>query len=91
MKEEIKQKLNAAKEFVYDNKEIICSGLYLAGCFILGSCIGHGIDNCVNNAYRNGIDQGMNCCYNLMINENADKPDVIKALVDFNIKHCVNM
>ena len=90
MKEETKQKLNKAKEFVSEHESIITTGLWVAGCFILGSCIGHGIDNCVNNAYRNGIDQGMNCCYNLMINENADKPEVIKALVDFNIKHCAN-
>ena len=90
MKEETKQKLNEAKEFVYENKDLICSGLQLAGCLILGCCIGNGIANCMNNAYQNGIDQGMNCCYNLMINENADKPEVIKALVDFNIKHCVN-
>ena len=90
MKEETKQKLNEAKEFVHENKDLIYSGLYLAGCFILGRCIGNGIANCMNNAYRNGIDQGMCSCYNLMINENADKPEVIKALVDFNIKHCVN-
>ena len=90
MKEETKQKLNVAKKFVYKNKDLICSGLYLAGCFVLGRCIGNGIANHMNNVYQNGINQGMNCCYNLMINENADKPEVIKALVDFNIKHCVN-
>ena len=90
MKEETKQKLNKAKEFVYENKDLIYSGLYLAGCFILGRCIGNGIANCMNNAYQNGFDQGMCSCYNLMINENAGKSEVIKALVDFNIKHCVN-
>ena len=90
MKEETKQKLNVAKGFVYKNKYLIGNGLCLAGCFILGRCIGNGIANCMNNAYQNGIDQGMNCCYNLMVNENADKPEVIKALVDFNIEHCVN-
>ena len=90
MKEETKQKLNKVKEFVRDNKHVIENGLLLAGCFVLGRCIGNGIANCMNNAHQNGIDQGMNCCYNLMINENADKPEVIKALVDFNIKHCVN-
>ena len=90
MKEETKQKLNKAKEFVYENKDLIYSGLYLTGCFILGRCISNGIANCMNNAYQNGFDQGMCSCYNLMINENADKPEVIKALVDFNIKHCVN-
>ena len=90
MKEETKQKLNEAKEFVSEHESIIATGLWIAGCFILGRCIGNGIANCMNNAYRNGIDQGMCSCYNLMINENADKPEVIKALVDFNIKHCVN-
>ena len=90
MKEETKQKLNEAKEFVYENKDLIRSGLYIAGCCILGRCIGNGIANCMNNAYRNGFDQGMCSCYNLMINENSDKQEVIKALVDFNIKHCVN-
>ena len=90
MKEETKQKLNVAKEFVYKNKDLIGNGLCLAGCFILGRCISNGIANCMNDAHQNGIDQGMNCCYNLMVNENADKPEVIKALVDFNIKHCVN-
>ena len=90
MKEETKQKLNKAKECVYENKDLICSGLYLAGCFILGRCIGNGIANCLNGAYKKGFDQGMNWCFNLMLNENADKSEVIKALVDFNIKHCEN-
>ena len=90
MKEETKQKLNEVKEFVHDHKSTIEYGLFLAGCFVLGRCIGNGMAKCMNNAHQNGIDQGMNCCYNLMINENADKPEVIKALVDFNIKHCVN-
>ena len=90
MKEETKQKLNKIKEIVHDSKHIIENGLFLTGCFILGRCISNGIANCMNDAHQNGIDQGMNCCYNLMINENADKPEVIKALVDFNIKHCVN-
>ena len=86
MKEETKQKLDEVKEFVYDHKSIIENGLWFAGCFVLGRCIGNGIES----MYHKGFDQGMNSCYNLMINENADKPEVIKALVDFNIKHCVN-
>ena len=90
MKEETKQKLNEVKEFVHDNKNLIENGLFLAGCFVLGRCIGNGIANTINSVYNKGYDQGMNCCFNLMINENADKPEVIKALVDFNIKHCVN-
>ena len=90
MKEETKQKLNEVKEFVHDNKYVIENGLFLAGCFVLGRCIGNGIANCIKGAYKKGFDQGMNCCFNLMLNENADKSEVIKALVDFNIKHCEN-
>ena len=90
MKEETKQKLNEAKEFASEHKSIIETGLWIAGCFVLGRCIGNGIANGVDYVYNKGFDQGMNCCYNLMMNENADKPEVIKALVDFNIKHCVN-
>ena len=90
MKEETKQKLNEVKEFVHDNKYVIENGLFLAGCFVLGRCISNGIANCIKGAYKKGFDQGMNCCFNLMLNENADKSEVIKALVDFNIKHCEN-
>ena len=90
MKEETKQKLNEVKEFVHDHKSTIENGLLLTGCFVLGRCIGNGIANCINGMYDKGFDQGMNCCFNLMLNENADKSEVIKALVDFNIKHCVN-
>ena len=90
MKEETKQKLNEVKEIVHDNKRVIENGLLLAGCFVLGRCIGNGIVNCINGTYKKGFDQGMNCCFNLMLNENADKSEVIKALVDFNIKHCEN-
>ena len=90
MKEETKQKLNEVKEFVHDNKRVIENGLLLTGCFVLGRCIGNGIANGINNVYSKGFDQGMNSCFNLMMNENAENSEVIKALVDFNIKHCVN-
>ena len=86
MKEETKQKLDEVKEFVYEHKSIIENGLWFAGCFVLGSCIGHGIES----MYNKGFDEGMNCCFNLMINENTKNPEVLKALVDFNIKHCEN-
>ena len=55
MKEETKQKLNKAKEFVSEHESIITTGLWVAGCFILGRCIGNGIANCMNNAYQNGF------------------------------------
>ena len=90
MKEETKQKINEVKEFVHDNKYVIENGLFLACCFVLGRCIGNGIANGMESMYHKGFDQGMNSCFNLMMNENADKPEVIKALVDFNIKHCEN-
>jgi hypothetical protein len=90
MKEETKQKLNEVKEFVHDNKKLIENGLWFAGCFVLGHCIGNGIANTINSVYNKGFDQGMNCCFNLMMNENAENSEVLKALVDFNIKHCEN-
>ena len=86
MKEETKQKLNEVKEFVHEHKSIIENGLWFAGCFVLG----HGIANTMKYVYNSGFDQGMNCCFNLMMNENVENSEVIKALVDFNIKHCVN-
>lgn len=86
MKEETKQKLGTAKEFVKEHKSQIEAGLWIAGSLI----IGHGIANGMESMYRKGFDQGMNCCYNLMINENVKNPEVLKALVDFNIKHCEN-
>ena len=58
--------------------------------FVLGRCIGNGIYNTIDHVYNKGFDQGMNCCFNLMMNENAENSEVIKALVDFNIKHCEN-
>ena len=90
MKEETKQKLNEVKEFVHEHKNLIENGLWFAGCFVLGRCIGNGIANGIENVYHKGFDQGMNCCFNLMMNENAENSEVIKALVDFNIKHCEN-
>ena len=90
MKEETKQKLNKAKEFVREHKSIIEAGLWIAGCYIIGNRIGHGIANSMKYMYNKGFDQGMNCCFNLMINENTKNPEVLKALVDFNIKHCEN-
>ena len=90
MKEETKQKLNETKEFVREHKFIIENGLWLAGCFVLGRCIGNGIANSMKYVYNRGFDQGMNSCFDLMINENAENSEVIKALVDFNINHCVN-
>lgn len=90
MKEETKQKLNEVKEFVHDNKNLIENGLWFAGCFVLGRCIGNGIANTINSVYRKGFDQGMNRCFNLMMNENVENSEVLKALVDFNIKHYEN-
>lgn len=90
MKEETKQKLNGVKEFVHDHKDQIETVAWLAGCYLIGNRIGHGIANGMESMYHKGFDQGMNCCFNLMINENVNNPEVLKALVDFNIKHCEN-
>ena len=90
MKEETKQKLGNVKEFMREHKSQIENVAFIAGCYLLGNRIGHGIANAMESMYHKGFDQGMNCCYNLMINENTDKPEVLKSLVDFNIKHCEN-
>ena len=90
MKEKTKRKLNDAKEFVHDHKDQIVAVAWLAGCYLIGNRIGHGIANGMESMYHKGFDQGMNCCYNLMINENTKNPEVLKALVDFNIRHCEN-
>lgn len=90
MKEETKQKLNEANEFVHEHKSIIENGLLFAGCFVLARFIGNGIANSMKYVYDKGFDQGMNCCFNLMMNENVENSEVLKALVDFNIKHCEN-
>lgn len=83
-------KLEGVKEFVRDHKSQIETGLWLFGCFVISNRIGNGIANGMESMYHKGFDQGMNCCYNLMINENTKNPEVLKALVDFNIKHCEN-
>ena len=90
MKEETKQKLGTAKEFVKEHKSMIEAGLWIAGSLIIGHSIGRGIADGMESMYHKGFDQDMNCCYNLMINENVKNPEVLKALVDFNIKHCEN-
>ena len=90
MKEETKQKLNGVKEFVHDHKDQVVAVAWLAGCYLIGNRIGHGIANGMESMYHKGFDQGMNCCFNLMINENVKNPEVLKALVEFNIKHCEN-
>lgn len=90
MKEETKQKLGTAKEFIKEHKSQIATGLWLVGGYLIGSRIGNGIASGMESMYHKGFDQGMNCCYNLMINENVKNPEVLKALVDFNIKHCEN-
>nr|DAG63469.1 MAG TPA: hypothetical protein [Caudoviricetes sp.] len=90
MRDETKQKLGNVKEFMREHKSQIEYVAYIAGCYLLGNRIGHGIANGMESMYHKGFDQGMNCCYNLMINENTKNPEVLKALVDFNIKHCEN-
>lgn len=87
MKEETKQKLNKVKQFVYDHEDLIATGLYFGGCFVLGRCIGNGVVKINTASYHRGFYAGVNGCYNQMIVDNADKPEVIKAMVDFAVKH----
>lgn len=95
MKEKIKEKFNEAKEYVINNKETIITDCVLAAiCFgtatICGRYIGKYIVKSNAAAYSNGWQNGMSNFYIMMVNDNVDKPEIIKSLVDFGLKYTVN-
>lgn len=92
MKEEIKERFNKAKEYVVEHKEDIiglcaASVISVAAGAISGRCIGKYINMTNAEAYKNGWQKGMADFYSGMMTDNFDNADVVKALVDFNIKH----
>ena len=92
MKEKIKQKLNAAKEYVIDYKDdiiVFCaaSAVSIATGAICGRIIGQHISNTNTMSYRNGWQKGMTDFYNRMLTDNVDNAEVVKALVDFQAKN----
>ena len=89
MKEETKQKLNEVKEFVYENKDRICSGLYLVGCFTFGKLIANSFVAISNARAVNAYQVGVDACWDQLIVDNQDNPEFIKMLSDFAVKHPV--
>ena len=92
MKEETKQKLNGAKEYVIDHKGDIIAFCATAVVAVeagraCGTVIGRYINMTNAEAYRNGWQKGMSDFYNHMLTDNVDKPEVVKALVDFQAKN----
>lgn len=92
MKEEIKQKLNKAKEYVIDYKDDIIAfcataAVSIATGVICGKIIGQHIYNTNAMSYNNGWQKGMTDFYNRMLTDNVDNAEVVKALVDFRSKN----
>lgn len=88
MKEETKQKLNEAKEYVVEYKgDIIAfcatAVVAIAAGHVCGTVIGKYINITNAEAFRNGWQKGMTDFHDRMLSDNVDKPEVVKALVDF--------
>ena len=95
MKEETKQKLNEAKEYVIDHKgDIIAFCATAVVAFAVGRACGTVIGKYINmtnaEAYRNGWQKGMSDFYDRILSDNVDKPEVVKALVDFQARNTKN-
>ena len=92
MKEETKQKLNEVKEYVIEHKSDIiafCATTVVAvsAGHVCGTIIGKYINMTNAESYRNGWQKGMSDFYDYMLSDNVDKPEVVKALVDFQARN----
>ena len=92
MKEEIKQKLNNAKEYVIEHESdiiVFCANAALA--FVIGRACGTIIGKYINTtnteAFSNGWQKGMTDFHDRMLADNVNNPEVVKALVDFQAKN----
>ena len=88
MKEEIKQKLNAAKECVIEHKDDIIAfcataAVSIATGAVCGKIIGQHISNTNAMSYRNGWQKGMTDFHDRMLRDNIENAEVVKALVEF--------
>lgn len=91
MKEEMKQKLSEAKEYVIEHKgDIItfCAVTVVAAAagHACGTIIGKYVGVTNAEAYRNGWRKGMIDFYDRMLRDNIDNAEVVKALVEFHDK-----
>ena len=92
MKEEIKQKLNNAKECVIEHKSDIiafCATtvVAIAAGHVCGTIIGKYVNTTNTEAFRNGWQKGMTDFHDRMLTDNVNNPEVVKALVDFQAKN----
>ena len=92
MKEEIKQKLNNAKEYVIEHEgDIIAfcvtTVVAFAAGHVCGTIIGKYINTTNTEAFRNGWQKGMTDFHDRMMVDNVNNPEVVKALVDFQAKN----
>ena len=92
MKEEIKQKLNNAKEYVIEHKSDIialCATtvVAVAAGHVCGTIIGKYINTTNTEAFRNGWQKGMTDFHDRMMADNVNNPEVVKALLDFQAKN----
>ena len=92
MKEEIKQKLNNAKEYVIEHEgDIIAfcatAVVAVAAGHVCGTIIGKYINTTNAEAFRNGWQKGMTDFHDRMMVDNVNNPEVVKALVDFQAKN----
>ena len=92
MKEEIKQKLNNAKECVIEHKgDIIAfcatTVIAVAAGRVCGTIIGKYINTTNAEAFSNGYQRGMTYFHDRMLTDNVNNPEVVKALVDFQAKN----
>ena len=92
MKEEIKQKLNKAKEYVVEHESDIISFcattvIAVAAGRVCGTIIGKYINTTNTEAFRNGWQKGMTDFHDRMMVDNVNNPEVVKALVVFQDKY----
>ena len=92
MKEEIKQKLNNAKECVIEHESdiiafCVTAVVAVAAGHVCGTIIGKYINTTNAEAFSNGYQRGMTYFHDSMLTDNVNNPEVVKALVDFQAKN----
>ena len=92
MKEETKQKLNKAKEYVVEHESDIISFcattvIAVAAGRVCGTIIGKYINTTNTEAFSNGWQKGMTDFHDRMLRDNIENAEVVKALVDFQAKN----
>ena len=92
MKEEIKQKLNNAKECVIGHESdiiafCVAAVVAVAAGHVCGTIIGKYINTTNTEAFSNGWQKGMTDFHDRMLADNVNNPEVVKALVDFQTKN----